>query len=453
MSMDGAVPPHSGPSRRPAGGPANQPGADDPQGPAARRYGGDDEAQEHGAAIEGAADRGESGGSSVSGGRSGSGMPGVPGGSGVPGIPGAPVTPVSAVRPSIAPALDFDLDLASALRTRVAVIGQSGPPPGSLARIRRRARTRQRNRAVLVGSAGILLLAVGVTLATGDRFDLVPKLTSAVGLGGGSGSGGQNGSAGADHASTAANGGHVVWPTGSTAQSGLAIGPVAPMTGTPPAVAATKFPLCTTASLKTSTTVGPTVDGVVYGHVDAVAQAPCVVVGPPVLTVANQAGTAASSVTILKADLGAAPQLPPVPTWGTTMVLAAGQGFEFQFAWAAPGCAQASASPTTTDATGTSPTTYYLGYAVTGTTPTTAVTLKAACSAQLFVTDLYSTGAFPLPKAPASTPASSPSTAAPTTSTPTTATSTPPPDSPSASPSDSAAVPNGVNSGDSTPSG
>jgi hypothetical protein len=438
MSEDGVVPPQSGPSRRPAGGPANQPGAETAQGPAARRY----ETQERGETHEGAADRAESG----SRGR---------------GVPGASARAASAVPVSAAPVsttaaaadLGLGLDLATALRTRVAVVGRSGPPPGSLARIRRKAHARQRNRAVLAGSAGILVLAIGVTLATGDRFDLVPKLTSAVGLGGGSGTGSQGGSGGTDHASTAASGGHVVWPSGSTGKDGLAIGPVAPITGTPSAVAASRVPLCTAASLKTSTTVGPTVGGVVYGRVDAVATAPCVVVGPPVLTVANQTGTAASSVSILKADLTAAPQLPAVPTWGTTMVLTTGEGYEFQFAWAAAGCAQTSASPTTTQAAGTSSSTYYLGYAVTGTTPTTAVTLKAACSAQLFVTDLYQTGAFPLPKAPTTPPASSPSTTAATSSSPSTSTSTAPPDSPSASPSASAAAPNGVSSGDTTPSG
>ena len=39
MRMDGVVPPQSGPSRRPAGGPVNHSGADKPQGPTARRYG------------------------------------------------------------------------------------------------------------------------------------------------------------------------------------------------------------------------------------------------------------------------------------------------------------------------------------------------------------------------------------------------------------------------------
>jgi hypothetical protein len=347
----------------------------------------------------------------------------------------------------------MDLDLAAALRSRVAVVGLSGPPPGSLPRIRRKARARQRNRAVLAGSAGVLMLAVGVTLATGDRFDLMPGLTGAVGLGGGTGAGSQSGSGGSGHPSTAANGGHVVWPTGITGKNGLAIGPVAPMTGTPSAVAAAKVPLCTAASLKTSTTVGPTVNGIVYGHVDAVAQSPCVVVGPPVLTVANQAGTAASSVTILKANLTAASQLPSVPTWGTTLVLSAGEGYEFQFAWAAGGCAQTSASPTSSTTPAASSTTYYLGYAITGTTPTTAVTLKAACGASVYVTDLYGTGAFPLPKTPTTSPVTSPSAVATTSSTPSTTASTPPPDSASASPSSSPAAPNGVVSGNTTPSG
>lgn len=337
-----------------------------------------------------------------------------------------------------------ELDLAQALRTRVSVVGAGGPPPGSLARIRRKAHTRQRNRMVLAGSAGVLMLAMAVTMATGDRFDIVPTLTGAVGLGGGSGAGGQSGAGESANAATAANGGHAVWPTGTGGRTGLAIGPVGPVVATPSAAVAAKVPLCTAEVLKTATTLGPLVHGVEYGHVDAVAQSPCVVVGPPVLTVANEAGTARSSVEILKEDPTQAALLPAVPTWGTAMVLKAGQAYQFQFAWASVTCPQQAATPSPSPTTSVN-SMYFLGYAVTGTTPTAVVSLTANCGAKVYVTDIYAPGAFPLPKAPVPPPvtssspiASPPSSPAPASS----AATTPPADTTSAAPSSSSADPN-----------
>jgi hypothetical protein len=334
----------------------------------------------------------------------------------------------------------FDADhLAAALRARVAPIGVAGPPAGSLARVRRRARIRQRNRAALAGSAGVLVIAVAVTLATGDRFNIVPTLTGTSGNNGGAVAGGQTGGPGGDRgAAAAANGGRVVWPKGGTGKTGPAIGPVAPVTSTPPAAAAAKVPLCTAAKLMTTTTVGPTIGGVVYGHVDAVAQSPCVVVGPPVLTVVNAAGTAADSVLILREDTKVATALPQVTTWGTTMVLSVGQIYEFQFAWATAQCPQSSGSASASAAPAApSTTTYTLGYAVTGITPTAPVTLTAACGADVFVTDIYKPGAYPLPAAVTQSPvpstSASPATATAPPTTPTT--SSAPPSSASPSPS------------------
>ncbi|HEU5428462.1 MAG TPA: hypothetical protein VFU74_16395 [Actinocrinis sp.] len=338
-----------------------------------------------------------------------------------------------------------ELDLAQALRTRVAVVGAAGPPPGSLARIRRKARTRQRNRMVLAGSAGVLMLAMAVTMATGDRFDIVPTLTGAVGLGGGSGASGQNGASGSSNAATAGNGGHAVWPTGTGGKSGLAIGPVGPVVATPSAAAAAKVPLCTADLLKTATTLGPTVRGVEYAHVDAIAQSPCVVVGPPVLTVANEAGTARSSVEILKEDLTQAALLPAVPTWGTAMVLKTGQAYQFQFAWASAPCSQDALTPSPSPSASLN-SMYFLGYAVTGTTPTGVVALTANCGAKVYVTDIYAPGAFPLPKAPVPPPpvtSSSPAAPPPSSPAPPSASvTTPPADTTSAAPSASAADPN-----------
>lgn len=478
MSMDGVVPPQSGPSRRPAGGPVNHSGAETPQGPAARRY----QAQRHGAhehgvhehgapepgartagnprfeSIVGGPENDESAGASSASGSAkwhgpvsagaGQGAPGAgPGDSAVAGAAddGSTVElETGDLTAGNAPFSAAEANLASALRASVAGVGMSGPPAGGLVRIRRKARTRQRNRMVVAGSAGILMLAVTVTMATGARFDIVPTLTGASGASGSGAPGNQPGVGTSTHPSAAADGSHVVWPTGSPGKTGLAIGPVAPVVATPSSVAAAQLPLCTATSLKASTTMGPTIKGVAYGRVDAVAQSACVTVGPPVLTVANQTGTASSSVVILKENTAAASQLPPVPTWGRTMTLKAGQGYQFQFAWAATACAQGSASPAPSPASGPNAASmYYLGYAVTGTTPIAVVTLNAPCGAQVYVTDIYDTGAFPLPKAPASAapppvvstsaaPPSSPAPPPPSSSAPV---SSPSPDSPSPSPS------------------
>jgi hypothetical protein len=323
--------------------------------------------------------------------------------------------------------------LGVALRSRVARIGVAGPPLGGLARVRHRARARQRKRAALAGSAGVLVIAVAVTLATGDRFDIVPTLTGTAGNGSGSVSGNRADGSAADHGTAAAaNGGRVVWPTAGSTKTGPAIGPGAPVTGTPAAAAAAKVPLCAASTLTTNTMLGPTIGGVVYGHVDAVATSACVVVGPPVLAVTNGAGTAAGSVLIFKEDTKVAPALPKVSSWGTAMVLAAGAGYEFQFAWVGAQCPQESgtASPTVSPATST--TTYTLGYAVTGTTATAQVTLTAACGADVFVTDIYKPSAYPLPTAASQSAVPSGSaTAAPSTTAPPVqpTTSSPPPSS------------------------
>ena len=463
MSMDGVVPPQSGPSRRPAGGPVNHSGAETPQGPTARRYGAqghkaqDSGFDEHAADhprfenVVGGAESSGSGGASDAPTWHGPVDPGEkPDGSAAGGADDGSTVEleVAGLQSGAAATSAAEANLADALRASVARVGMAGPPAGGLVRIRRKARTRQRNRMVVAGSAGVLMLAVAVSMATGARFDIVPTFTGASGASGGSVAGNQPGAGTTARPSVAVNGDHAVWPTGSPGKVGLAIGPVAPVVATPSSVAAAQMPLCTAASLKTSTTMGPTVNGVDYGHVDAVAQSSCVTVGPPVLTVANEAGTASSSIMILKENTTAASQLPTVPTWGRTMELKAGQGYEFQFAWAATACPQNAASPTAASAIGPNAKTskYYLGYAVTGTTPTAVVTLNAPCGAQVYVTDIYDTGAFPLPKASASpppppvvsTPAAPPSTTAPPPPPPSSPpASSPSPDSPSPSPSDS----------------
>jgi hypothetical protein len=347
-------------------------------------------------------------------------------------------------------------ELSNALHARVAAVGRSGPPSDGLLRIRRKARARRRSRAALAGSAGILALAAGVVLVTSDRFHLVPTFTASSGADR-SVAGSRPGWNGSGHASEATEGGHLVWPPGTGGKQGLAIGPVGPVTSTPAQAAAAKLPLCAAQSLKTTITTVPTSDSVTYGVVDVVARSACVAVGPPVLTVANQAGTAASSVLILKADRRVAAQLPLVSTWGLTMLLKAGDGYQFQFAWAATGCTRASVSPTPSASAATGSTTYYLGYAVTGTTPTAAVMLSAGCGARVYVTDIYQTGAFPIPKAVVSAPPDSaapstaPTSASPSAQPPTTS---PANNSPSPVPSGSNQAPSGgVSSAPMTPSG
>jgi len=226
--------------------------------------------------------------------------------------------------------------------------------------------------------------------------------------------------------------------------------PVARVTATPAAAAAAKVPMCTAAALMTGTTLGPTLGGVVYGHVDAIAQISCVVVGPPVLAVTNAAGTAADSVLILKEDTKVAAALPQVATWGTTIVLKAGQSYEFQFAWATAQCPQPTGSAAPSGSAAASTTTYTLGYAVTGTTPTAPVTLTAACGADVFVTDIYKPGAYPLPTATTQSPAPTTSASPETTTTPPTSpTGSAPPvsTSPSPSPPSTGATGGGVGTG------
>lgn len=475
MSMDGVVPPPGGPTRRPAGGPADEPGRAAPTGPvpppaAGRRPGApawsvparpatpspagdpapvDGPARDNAVLEDPAFDNTVLNNTVLNNTVLNNAAPGntAPddGASGHPRLNGSDL---------------FDAGhLAAALRSRVAPIGAAGPPAGGLARVRRRARIRQRNRAALAGSAGVLVIAVAVTLATGDRFNIVPTLTGTSGNNSGAVAGGQTGGTGGDHGSAAAaNGGRVVWPKGGTGKTGPAIGPVAPVTSTPSAAAAARVPLCTAGTLVITTTVGPTVGGVVYGHVDAVAQVPCVVVGPPVLAVANAAGTAADSVLILKENTKVAGALPQVATWGTTMVLNAGDSYQFQFAWATAQCPQTSGSAAPSGSAARSATTYTLGYAVTGTTPTAPVTLTAACGADVFVTDIYKPGAYPLPssatQSPVPTTSASPVT---TTAPPNPPTSTAPPGSttpsPSVPPSTGATGGNGTNAVVASPSG
>ncbi|HEX4791961.1 MAG TPA: hypothetical protein VH372_26075 [Actinospica sp.] len=313
-------------------------------------------------------------------------------------------------------------ELAAALQDSVSAIGVAGPPRAGLARVKRRAKARQRRRTVMAGSAGVLMLAVAVSVVTGDRFDIVPVLTGVVGLGGSNSGSGDGQGAQGDGGSPVRT---VRPPADAAGKKGPAIGPLGAVAGVPTALAATGVPQCAAADLTTVTTVDAVIRGVSYGHVEAIAQHTCAVAGPPVLQVENAAGTAASSVVILRHEQSDGSQLADVPTWGTVLKLQVGQGYDFQFAWAPDGCAGAAAGaagsaagagPSASSSGQASASAYTLSYLITGRTPTEPVDLTAACGATVYVTDLYSQGAYPLAKAPASPSAQPPSSSAPATS-------------------------------------
>jgi hypothetical protein len=223
-------------------------------------------------------------------------------------------------------------------------------------------------------------------------------------------------------------------------KKGPAIGPFSPNATTAAALAATGVPQCTIADLKTVATVDAVIGGVSYGHIEAVANSACAVAGPPVLQVENAAGTAAGSVVILRHEASDGSALPDVPTWGAVLKLQADQGYDFQFAWAPDSCAQAGAnvpagsggtsaatggsSAPTAAGTGSSGATtksgnqnaqsaYSLSYLVAGVTPTAPVDLGASCGATVYVTDVYSEGAYPLPQPPTTPTPQPPSSSAP----------------------------------------
>lgn len=334
--------------------------------------------------------------------------------------------------------------LSAALQRSVAAIGASGPPRAGLTRIRRRAKARQRRRTVMASSAGVLMLAMVVGAVTGSRFDIVPVLTGVVGLGGNSTSNGAP--TATPHGGGSGQVRTVRPPAAVAGMKGPAIGPVLP-TSSPTALASAGIPQCTTADLKVTASVDSVINGVSYGHLEAVANTTCAVAGPPVLQVQNVAGTAVSSVVILQHESTDGSQLPAVTTWGAVLKLRSGQGYDFQFAWAPDACpttaasgsapASGSASATATAGANQSPeSAYSLSYLVAGVTPTAPVDLRAACGATVYVTDLYNQGAYALPQPSASpspqastssapAPTQSPTTQPPASSSPATTTTSP----------------------------
>ena len=369
-------------------------------------------------------------------------------------------------------------ELAAALQHSVAAIGAGGPPRAGLARIRRRAKARQRRRTVMAGSAGVLLLAMGVAAVTGSSFDIVPVLTGVVGLGGG----GSTSSGATSSAPQSGGSGQVRTvrpPAAAVGKKGPAIGPLGPTTSASTALAATGVAQCTASDLTVTGGVDSVIGGVSYGHIEAVATTTCAVAGPPVLQVENAAGTAAGTVVILRHETSDGSQLPNVSTWGAVLKLQAGQGYDLQFAWAPDECADSGTNGAngvggTSAVTGGSSvaassgsgggsgataaalnqsaeSAYSLSYLVAGVTPVQPVPLSAACGATVYVTDVYSKGAYPLPQPPASptpqpststspAPSTSPTTQPPASGTPTASSTSPAAPSSSATTSSGAAT-------------
>lgn len=326
-------------------------------------------------------------------------------------------------------------DLSVALRAAVAGVGAAGPPAGGLARVRRKARIRQRNRAMLAATAGLMVVVTGVSVATGGRLNLVPSLTGVVGLGDGGGGPQAPGGQAGQNPTAAGETSRAIWPfTGpSSHATGPALGPGAPATAPPNASGAAQTALCTSANLAISTALGATDGATRYGVIDVTPQSTCLASDPPVVEVTNAAGNAAASVRILAATKAGAPGLPVVAADGTSMVLQANTSYEFQFAWVAPACPPpaGSPSPAATPVDRPTMTAYTLRFSVPGNGSVPGVTLNAACGAQVYVTDVYVRGVFPTP-----TPTPSPTT--PPTVDPTSAPPPPPPPTSPAPPSDSA---------------
>lgn len=303
-------------------------------------------------------------------------------------------------------------ELAAALRSSVEPLGAGGPPTAGPDRIRLAVRARQRNRNILAGTAGAVVVAIAVVVA-GSTHLRVPQI-GADGPGGAVAAGPSGAGALGSGAYPAGRSASIVYPSPGDRRRGPAIGPVDQVT-TLPSTARSDYPLCTDTTLDTTIVIGPTIEGVVYARVDATAQTPCTAVGPPTLSVTNQAGTAASSVVLLKESLDAAPELPEVGTWGTTLELAAGQTLEFQFAWlplpCLPQTAAAAAGASDTGPTPPVPTSgpavsgYSVGYLAGGSTvPAPVASLRATCGADVFVTDIYPQGTEPYPTAGSDTP-------------------------------------------------
>ena len=364
-------------------------------------------------------------------------------------------------------------ELAQALQRSVAAIGTAGPPRAGLTRIRRRAKARQRRRTVLAGSAGVVFMVMAVSVLTGNSFDIVPVLTGVVGLGGDGGDGAPGPTSTQTAPADSVDQVRTVRPTAG--RTGPAIGP-GPVSATPSALAATGVGVCGAADLTTVASVDSVIGGVSYGHVEGVAARTCAVVGPPVLRVQNATADAAGSVVILQHTASDGSRLPQVSTWGTVLVLRAGQGYDFQFAWAPDACPSAtgSAAPAGSGSTtggggsggaGTAPGTsasagtsagapassgYQLSYLVTATSSTSPLTLQAQCGATVYVTDVYPRGRYPLPQPDTAAPTPQPpsTSAAPPAPATTPAPSSSPPAAPSSPPvSSSTGTDSGAGSG------
>jgi hypothetical protein len=193
------------------------------------------------------------------------------------------------------------------------------------------------------------------------------------------------------------------------------------------------------------TTQDPTVGGVMYDTVTATVKSACEASGPPRLYVYDAAGALSTEIPVYRADLALAPALPPVNTWGRTLLLGPGDKYSFELAWAPavqPCTAESSGSapskseaPPTSDPSvlpaatpslsllavlGTTASTpvnkngrarpprddYTIAYSVNGAATIAMIPLVAGCGSAVYVTDIFTSGEYPEPSAEPSASAS-----------------------------------------------
>jgi hypothetical protein len=188
-----------------------------------------------------------------------------------------------------------------------------------------------------------------------------------------------------------------------------------------------------------TTAEGPVSNSIAYETVTVTAKSACTIAGPPILTILDASGSIAA-VTVYREDGVAAPGLALVPGWGRQIALAAGDKYQFQFAWVRTACPQPSSQPPTATTTApTSPPTsdpssvtlpvplpptsssappvaatspsssptasmppqpgvsYTVHYTVYGTAPAATYTFSASCGAAIYVTDIFQAGQYPQP--------------------------------------------------------
>jgi hypothetical protein len=327
------------------------------------------------------------------------------------------------------------------------------PRPGTLDMLRRAVPARRRRRQAALATTAVTVFAVGAgaTLAVRGALDSgeprragstdVGNLLSTGGTGvPGGGSGHGPGPVGGQQMSSASSA-FTTAVTSATSLSQTSKAPPpsssAPNTGattTPPGL-----PPCQSSSVAAVVGVqNPPIGGVTYETVIGTVKTACILTGTPTLAVSAVAGVGGGvggGVSQVKPDPAIAPLLAGVPA-GRTLMLQAGDRFEFQYAWVPAACSSqppatsaatssaATSSPTNPTELPTTPTTiatsapatsgtpaptptrpptpassssssvrttssYSVSFALSGTQPQQTATFAAACGATLYVTDFF----------------------------------------------------------------